>query len=189
MNIKLILSILLPSIILFVIQYFLEMNILTNAPAYLMPLFFGIVIGVFNYKYYRHKIYLNQTAQAILISIIISYACFYFAMFSYVLIVYSFGYLIDLLPITLGKGSISNFSICLVISLVAPLSLLFAFKSVFTEPKGKTKKAIITAILAVLLSFFYYTTNSIVFLLWMPLVALSLQLVIYQKQIISNFKN
>ena len=195
MNIKLILSISLPSIILFVITYILDMKILTNTPIYIMPLFFGIVIGAFNYKYYRYKIYFNQTVQAILISIIISYACFYFAVFSFVLIAYFLDclYLIDLLPKMLGKESRASLSICLAMNLVAPLSLLFAYKRVFTVTKGKTKNGVITVvlttILTVLLSFFYYNINSIVLLLWMPLVALSLQLVIYQKEIISNFKN
>ena len=161
MNIKLIVSILLPSLILYVIQYFLDMKILTITPADIVPLFFGIVIGAFNYKNYRYKIYFNQTVQAILISIIISYACFYFTMLSSVLIAYFLDclYLIDLLPSMLVKSSIASLSICLAMNLVAPLSLLFAYKRVFAAPKGNTKKGVVTAvlttILTVLLIYFY----------------------------------
>ena len=170
------------------------MKILTNSPIYIMPLFFGMVIGAFNYKNYCYKIYFNQTVQAILISIIISYAGFYFTVFSFVLIAYFLDclYLIDLLPSMLGKSSRASLSICLAVSLVAPLSLLFAYKRIFSAPKGKTKKGVITAvlttILTVLLIYFYYNKNSVIGLLWMTLVPLYLQLVIYQKEIRLNFK-
>jgi hypothetical protein len=170
------------------------MKILTITPADIMPLFFGIVIGAFNYKNYRYKIYFNQTVQAILISIIISYAGFYFTMFSSVLIAYFLDclYLIDLLPSMLGKSSRFSLSICLAMNLVAPLSLLFAYKRVFSAPKGNTKKGVVTAvlttILTVLLIYFYYNKNSLIVVLWITLVPLYLQLVIYQKEIRLNFK-
>jgi len=188
-------SIFLPSIILFLISYLLDKKYLLSSPIYLMPLFFGIVLGSFNYKYYRHKIYFNQAIQVVLISIIISFICFVFAVFSSPLLANVIDFLFEKFSITFGKESIARLSLFFVIYLVAPLSVLLTFKSVFAYPKGKITKILIIGalVLFVLLGYFSFYKESILSdelgLLWMPLMAFSIQLIIYQKELKTIFKS
>lgn len=192
MMVKLIKSILIPTIICILLSYMLDKKHIATYPAYLMPLFFGIVLGLFNYKYYRHKIYFNQPVQVILISIAISFFCFIFAVFSYPLITNVIGFLFERLPITFGKEAISRLSIYFAMYLVAPFTVLFSFKCVFLFPKGKTTNILIITTLIVFVSLGYIIYIEIVGdklnLLWMPLMALSLQLIIYQSELKALFK-
>jgi len=187
MKVKLTKLILVPTLICFIISYLLDMKFLSSTPIYLTPIFFGIILGSFNYKYYRHKIYFNQIIQVVFISTIISFLCLFFVMTSYLLIVEIIDILIESLSITFGKESISKLAIFFSIYLVAPLSIILTFKGIFIYPKGKTTKILILASLVVFILFGYLFYKGIrvyeLSLLWMPLIVFSIQLIIYQKEI------
>jgi hypothetical protein len=180
-------KVLFPTIICFIISYFLDKKYLSSTPIYLMPIFFSIIVGSFNYKYYRHKIYFNQIIQVVFISTIIAFLCLLFVMISYLLIVEIIDILIESLSITFGKESISKLAIFFTSYLVAPLIIIFAFKGIFVYPKEKTTKIIIVASLVVsfLLGYLIYKeiiVNKLSFL-WFPIMILSIQLILYQREI------
>jgi hypothetical protein len=152
-----------------------------------MPIFFGIILGSFNSKYYRHKIYFNKIIQVVFTSIIISLLCLFFVLISYLLIVEILDILIESLSMALGKESISKLAIFFTIYLVAPLIIIFAFKGMFVYPKVKTTKIIIIVSLmfSLLLGFLIYKeiiVNKLSFL-WFPIMILSIQLILYQREI------
>lgn len=186
-----------PSIIYFLVMYILDKKDLLSTPIYLMPLFFGILIGLFNYKCYRHKVYINKPIQVVLLSVIISYLCFVFALLTYLFAVNIINYLFEILSVNLGKESISRLAMFFTMSLVTPISLLFSFKWIFEHSKGKISKLIIIIFLFMfsLFGYLFYYKSILSYefsLLWLPLVILSIQLIIYQdelKDIISSKKS
>ncbi|MEE1961484.1 hypothetical protein V1387_02215 [Allomuricauda taeanensis] len=190
MKIRSAFSIFLPSIILLLTSYFLDKKYLSSSPIYLMPLFFGVVLGFFNYKFYKHKIYFNQAIQVVLISVIISFLCFVFAAFSYPLLANVIDFLFEKFSIKLGKESIARLSLFFAVDLVAPLSVLLTFKGVFAYPKGIITKILIagTLIVFALLGYLSFFINNESSLLWMPLMAFSIQLILYQKELKALFK-
>jgi hypothetical protein len=187
MKVKLVKLILVPTLICFIISYFLDKKYLTSTPIYLMPIFFGIILGSFNSKYYRHKIYFNKIIQVVFTSIIISLLCLFFVLISYLLIVEILDILIESLSMALGKESISKLAIFFTIYLVAPLIIIFAFKGMFVYPKVKTTKIIIIVSLmfSLLLGFLIYKEIIVnkLSLLWFPIMILSIQLILYQREI------
>lgn len=189
MKVKLILV---PTIVCFIISYLLDKKFLSSSPIYLIPIFFGIILGYFNSKYYRYKIYFNQIIQVVFISTTISFLCLFFVLISYLLIVEIINIFIESLSITFGKESISKLAIFFSTYLVAPLSIIFAFKSIFMYPKGKITKFIILVFLTVfiLLGFLIYKEIIVnkLSLLWFPIMVLSIQLILYQKEVFKTKK-
>ncbi|MFI2741242.1 hypothetical protein ACG2LH_00770 [Zhouia sp. PK063] len=184
MKAKLIFSILLPSIILFIISYLLDMKFLTSSPAYLMPLFFGFVLGIFNYKFYKRKIYFNQAIQVALISIIISYICFIIALFSFPLLTKIINLLVEN-PSKIFRGEqISDLSLFLSVYLLTPIYVILSFKSIFKYPKSRTTIIIfvITLITFLLLGYLTYYIDK-AYLLWMSIMIFFIELIIHQKEI------
>lgn len=180
----LLLEILFPAVICFFITYLLDNKYLSSSPIYLMPLFFGVVLGFFDYKFYKRKIYFNQIIQVTLISIIVSFFSFFLGVFSYLILVYTIDFLFEILPVTLGKDTISRLSILLAVYLVSPLSLLLTLKGIYKYPKGKTTKVLIIVILIIftLLGSIDYYINELMSLL-MPLMLISIQVILYQKEL------
>lgn len=194
MKVRSVFSIFLPSVILFFISYLLDKKYLLSSPAYLMPLFFGIVLGFFNYKFYKHKIYFNKAIQVVLISVIVSFFCFVLAAFLFPLLANIINFLFEGFSITFGKESIARLSLFFVIYFIAPLILVWTFKWIFIYPKGRTTNflIIISLLVFTLFGYFFYYKNIIGYelsLLWMPLMALSLQLILYQKELKALFKH
>lgn len=187
MKVKLVKIILVPTIICFIISYFLDKKYLSSTPIYLMPIFFGVILGSLNYKYYKHKVYFNQLIQVVFISIIISFLCLFFVLISYLLIIEILDIFIESLSMALGKESISKLAIFFTSYLVAPLIIIFTFKGIFEYPKEKTTKIIILAslVVSILLGCLIYKEIIVnkLSLLWFPIVILSIQLILYQREI------
>lgn len=175
-------------------MYLLDKKYLSSSPVYLMPLFFGFLIGLFNYKYYRHKVYINKPIQVVILSVIISYLCLIFSLFSYISLVYIMDYLFEILTVTFGKESTSRLAILLTMHLVTPISLLLTFKWMFATPKGKITNLIIIIFLFMfsLFGYFFYYRSILLYefsLLLLPLVILSIQLIIYQVELKNMFSS
>jgi hypothetical protein len=183
------------------VTYFLSLKIITSAPAYLMPIGFGIVIGIFNFKHYNHKIYFLRVFQVTLISICISFLCFYTAMMLVPIISLTLSYLIELFSSEYSNGlhlrmSVKNhFSYMYAVYslfVVYPLLVLWSFSYIFKFSKSKfTKVTIITfLILFPIAGFFLESLDTLVslqLLFWMPFVILPIQIILYQKDIKALF--
>ena len=194
MKVKTIYSIFFPAVIYFLVMYILDKDYLSTSPIYLMPLFFGILIGLFNYKYYRHKIYINKPIQVVLLSVIISYLCLVFLLLTFLLMVNILDYLFDTLSVNYGKETIARIAILFTMYLFTPISLLFSFKWVFRYPKGKITKLIIIIFLFIfiLFGYFFYYRSILSYefsLLWLPFVILFIQLILYQDELKDIFSS
>jgi hypothetical protein len=186
-------NIVLPFILCLLVTYMLSLKIITSAPAYLMPLGFGIVIGVFNFKKYIYKIYFLNVLQVVLICITISYFCFYFSLLLFPLISIFIEYVLEFFGINLYHDRYNFLFIPVTVYFIAPYSLFFANKLIFYFPKTNFTKVTILFFLLLFptLGFILETVDTsepLQTLLWMPLVILPIQLILNQKEIIEIFK-
>jgi len=204
MKVKLIISIFLPTIICFFISYLLDKRYLSSTPAYLMPMFFGTVLGFFNNKYYKYKIYFNRTLQVILICIGMSYLCFSFSFFLIPILSDFIRYLIENFSTQYSNGLILRLSIkgflsriyiyiYTTIYLIAPISILWSFNYIFKYLKSKFAWITTLTFLGLFSVLGYFLKNvissdTLQMLLWMPLMIFPIQLILYQKELKSLFK-
>lgn len=195
-KILLLVNITVPSILCFLVSYFfLYLKILTPSPGFLVPLFFGIILGAFNSKYYGYKIFFYRTLQVILISIGISYLCFSFSFMLIPILVQFKDYLFKILSIKfeLVRGSIYELYEFSSLYIIAPLSILLSYKYIFKFPKRNLTRIISLAFLVFFPVLGYVLKNiissdTLQMLLWMPLMILPIQLILYQKELKRLFK-
>jgi hypothetical protein len=149
-------NIILPFILCFLVTYILILKIIISVPANLLPFGFGIVIGVFNYNYYKYKIYFLNVLQVVIICIIISYLCFYFSLLLFPILSLFFQYILELLEMSYSKERYNFLYIPITVNFIAPYSLFFAHKFIFNFPKTKfTKVSILTFLILFPISGFF----------------------------------
>lgn len=184
-------KLILPSIICLLVIY------VTRISIWYYPLLFGVVIGVINWKKHKYKPFIG-----VFISVLLSLLSFWLAYFSLGL----FSWLKELLlytKITIGNDSAKDLSFLISIFVIAPLLVFYSYKFVFNIPKRRATFAIIiVSILLLVLQarFFYYNNTSffeeewlnknITFVIWQFIMALAIQLILYQNDLIliSKFK-
>jgi hypothetical protein len=147
-------------------------------------LLFGFVIGVFNRNVHKYEMDLGA-----FLSILVSCISYGLGMLSY------FGalYLIDFFNFeTMLNKEIGGVFLLLSSVVIAPLLLFNLYKFVFKIPKTKNTNwiIIISIILLVVLSQFFTFKDSktddvyrIFFIIWQVIMALALQLILYQKEL------
>ncbi len=172
---KLILKLLLPSILCTLI-----INI-TNIPLEYSVLFFGFILGLVNWYHHKYK-----PIYGIILSILASLASFLITYFSFAITGNLFS------PMKGDSGQ--TLGLIISIYLVAPLLTFLFYKYVFDIPKGKfTNRVIITSIVLLVSSFYVLKFIGLVkeaedtYAVWQIVVALSLQLIIYQNELKSMF--
>lgn len=175
-NFKPILRILFPSIICFVIIY------ITNMSIDYYPLSFGLVIGFTNLGLHKYKALLG-----ILLSVIVSYASFFIAYFSFAITGNIFNFIVS--------GDLGNIlGLNVSTNIIAPLLVFLLYRIVFNIPKTKLTIIVVlsSVVFLVLQSCFFYYMNSTqidsfmgkilnLYTIWQVIMALALQIIINQK--------
>ncbi len=166
-----ILKILLPSVICFILIHIIKISFS------FYPLSFGLVIGIINWNIHK-----NNSLLGVLLSILVSYGAFLIAFFSFAVTGATFDFMDG------DSGSILGLTISAYI--IAPLLLFLSYTFVFRIPKNKLSIIIIiiSVILLIVQNYFFYSQglnqNSInSFTGWQVIMALALQLMIYQKEL------
>jgi len=190
--ISILVNITLPPVLCFFISYILSFEIITSAPGYLMPLFFGIIIAIFNFKHYKQKIYFISVLQVLFVSVIISYLCLYLSILLLPLFSSLIGHLSDVIHIPYKKIYVSKFYIFTSVYVIAPVSVLWSFSYIFKYPKIKFTRVTIFTFLVLFPVLGYFLKNvissdTLQMLLWMPLMILPIQLILYQEDIKALF--
>lgn len=189
--IPLLVNIVLPSVLCFLFSYFfLYLKSIKPSPGFLVPMFFGTILGIFNYKYFKYKIYFNRVLQVILVCICVSYVCFIFSFFVIPIIAQFKDYIFRTFTIEfeLITGSIFELYEFFSMYIIAPLTILLSFKCIFKFPKRYLTKIIFLVFLVFFLVIgyllkFIVSSDTLQMLLWMPLVILPIQLILYQENI------
>ena len=173
----------------------LDKNDFTNFLGYYMPLIFGFIIGLFNSKFYKWKVYFYRPLQVIITSILISYLSFLFTMYSFPLLAPVLEDLVILLKITNNKNNITlEILINYWVFAVAPIVVFFVYKIIFYYPKKMLTVIIllITLLIFGMMGYFSYHNfgkiSYVIHLLWQPLMALALQLILYQEEVKDLFR-
>lgn len=160
---------------------------LITTPLYFMPFVFGLVIGLFNFRFYIRKIFFYKPAQAIIVSVLLSYICFFMVLFSYLVLTF----FMNFSPI--NKESSSRMALFITIYFVTPLILLISYGYIFSYPKTKLTIifSLIFLIVFLLIGYDYYylkyffndNFKNLPIRLWLPLMTLVFQLILYQKEL------
>lgn len=156
------------------------------------PISFGLVLGLINWKNYKFNPYLG-----LFFTIIISFVCFLLAYISFPL-------LSTILKPLLGEDLSSFISIEIAAFVIGPLLVFFSYSYIFNYPK----KSIITRniILGVIIILVFVSTlffilpdskittllkdiKLIHYTIWQIVMALGIQLIIYQKEIFFRLKS
>jgi hypothetical protein len=103
-------------------------------------------------------------------------------------------YIADVIQIPYKKVYVSKFYIFTSVYIVAPVSVLWSFSYIFKYPKIKFTRITIFTFLVLFPILGYFLKNVILsdtlqMLLWMPLMILPIQLILYQKDISVLFKS
>lgn len=186
--ISLLVNIVLPSILCFLIGYILNLEITSSDPGYLMPLFFGIIIAIFNFKHYTQKIYFISVLQVLFVCVIISYLCLYLSIFLLPLFFSLISHISDMIHVPYEKVSISRLYIFTSVYIVAPVSVLWSFSYIFKYPKIKFTRITIFTFLVLFPVLGYLLKNvissdTLQMLLWMPLMILPIQIILNQEKL------
>jgi len=182
-KIKLIINIILPSIVCVIGLNFIFGEL------YFYPLLFGVVLGLFNWKLHKKK-----PITGVLLSIIVSYATFCLAYFGWGGINKLIGLVFENMGHRFyGKESIALKTFVMSFFLIAPLLVFYAFGFVFNITKTKLTKSIVVLSIIILLSYSVFdlyltSTNNILpksfsVFLWQFIMALGLQLILYQQEL------
>ncbi len=159
---------------------------ITNLSIEYYPILFGLIIGLVNWGFHK-----KEPLLGVVFSILASYICFYLTFLSmyfvgsfFELIKGNINHLIDNELIAIIAFSISPF-------VVSPILLFFAYKFIFNFPKKTVTFFIIISAIILLFAYniyinFYYESllnNRILnpYTIWQVVMALAIQLIIYQK--------
>lgn len=177
---KHLLNIIIPSLICFCLLFFPKISF------GIYPLIFGLIIGLFN----ANKTKGLHSLIIILLSVILSYTVFYISYFSMIPI----GFLLNALFENVLNDEIIGVLVFFISPyIIAPLIMFYFYKLLFKI--NTTKLGNIIIIISVLLiviqwCFFYYlklNTNSInSFISWQVIMALGIQIMIYQDRLINK---
>jgi hypothetical protein len=168
-------KIVLPSIICFLLIR------IAKIPFSFYPLSFGLIIGIINWNVHKYNPYLGAIS-----SVIISYTAFYIAYFSFVIT----GGIVSFMG---DSGSVLGLTISTYV--IAPILVFLFYKFIFKMSNSKLTMliVIISIFVLVLQNYFFYSNelnkeslNS--FTAWQIVMALALQLIIYQKEIFKTKK-
>lgn len=176
-------KILLPSVICGMIVYFSSISI------EYYPLLFGLVIGLINWDTHIYKPLLG-----VIFSTLASYASFFIALFSSFVFGYIHDFIVKSTNFVISDNMTRNFSIIVTSFIIAPLLVFFFYKYVFKIPKTKINLIIIYSSILLLVfvsySFIEIEERNLLnpFFLWQIIMALSLQLILYQKELKMLFK-
>lgn len=175
--------ILLPPLICGIIVYY------SNLSIEYYPMLFGLIIGLINWDVHVYKPLLG-----ILLSILTSYASFFIALFSSFVFGYIQEYIMETTDFVISDRVTRNFSIIVTSFIIAPLLVFFLYRYVFNIPNSKIS-LIITGISIILLVLISYSFIEIEdkhllnpFFLWQIIMALAIQLILYQKELKTLFK-
>ncbi len=192
-NYKVWIKILLPPVFLLLVFYLLTgLNFLKEFGLLYLPISFGLIIGISNWRLFKFKINAYKPFLAIFTSILISIISFFLGVFSFGL----YSILKNLLKVILEgdntKFSIIIFSVCF----IAPLSLFYLYRLIFIYAQNKTNfyiklVAIVLLILYFIIHFIYFNeVNNFKlkslfspYVFWQVIMALALQLILYQKEL------
>ncbi|MDE1208440.1 hypothetical protein [Tenacibaculum larymnensis] len=156
------------------------------------PISFGLVLGLINWKNYKFNPYLG-----LFFTIIISFVCFLLAYISFPL-------LSTILKPLLGEDLSSFISIEIAAFVIGPLLVFFSYSYIFNYPKKSiiTRNIILGVIIILVFVstlFFILPDSKITTLLkdiklrhytiWQIVMALGIQLIIYQKEIFFRLKS
>jgi len=152
-----------------------------------LPLSFGLIIGFINWKAHKFKPLLG-----VLLSVLISYISFFIALFSSFIFGYIREFIMGMTNFVISDTTIRNFSLIITSFIFAPLLVFFFYKYIFYMPKTKLSLIIkiTTVIILVLISCIFINieqmdiSNS--FFLWQIIMALAVQIIIYQKQLFKS---
>ncbi|MCF6278834.1 MAG: hypothetical protein L3J14_00630 [Flavobacteriaceae bacterium] len=194
-NYKIWIKILLPSVFLLLAFYILTtLNFLKEFGLLYLPISFGLIIGISNWKLSKFKINVYKPFLAIFTSILISIISFFLGIFSLGL----YSILENLLQTTLGEDSVKFLIIIFSVCLVAPLTFICIYRLIFNIPKTKFSLYVIISniILLVLCSMFFWdnigvndSNRMLPYILWQIIMALALQLILYQNDLKMLFAN
>ncbi|MGS2761683.1 hypothetical protein [Sinomicrobium sp. M5D2P9] len=149
------------------------------------PLSFGLIIGLVNWDIHKFKPIIG-----VFLSLLISYITFFMAYYSLVVTQRTFEFL--------GEDSGKILAVITSAFIIAPLLVFFAYKFIFHIPKTNfTFLIIISSVVILVLGFLYFMNyldslperrdlNKPIlnqYSLWQIIMALAIQLIIYQKQV------
>ena len=175
-------KILIPAILCVVILYITKMSI-----SY-YPLSFGLVIGIVNWKLHKYNPYLG-----VLLSVLVSMISFWLSFLSMGL----FNNLGELITnntnYVLGDGA-KIYYLIIAVYIIAPLLVLRFYKFVFNISKTKFNLTVIISVIIILLLIYGIKPNYFIdnypkispYIIWQFIMALALQLILYQKELKIN---
>ena len=149
------------------------------------PLSFGLVIGFMNWNNYKYGLFIG-----IILSLLASYFSFFIAYFTVYL-------LVEIFNSILGQDTGGVTALLVSSFIIAPLLMFYLYKFVFNYSRTKVTNYIIlyAVILLIIISclFYYFTDYKFVrflkrirldhYTIWQIVMALGIQLIIYQKEI------
>ena len=177
-------KIILPSVLCLLIIY------ITKMPIWFYPLLFGFIVGLINWKVHRYKPYIG-----LFLCIISSLVSFWLAIFCVGIFSNFREFILNNTDIMISE-SIKMYDVFIPPFIVAPLLVFFLFRFIFFFPKTKfSLYVIISSILLLILDFLFFWNypkkddyfKMLPYIIWQFIMALSLQLILYQDEIKAVF--
>ncbi len=177
-------KIILPAILCVLIIYITKMSL------WYYPLSFGVIIGLVNWKKHKYNSYIGT-----LLSVIVSFASFWISFFFFGVFSALREFIINNTNYSINESMLVYY---LIISafIIAPILVFTLYKFVFKIPKTKfSLYIIISSIILLILDFMFFwnfqETNNfsemLPYVIWQFIMALSLQLILYQEEIKALF--
>jgi multisubunit Na+/H+ antiporter MnhB subunit len=169
---KIILKIISPSIICALVI------LLTELSLDYYPILFGLIIGLVNWDLHKYKPYFG-----VLLSLLASFGCFFIAFYSSYLVENVVDFIFKDTDYFVGDESRGTLTFIISPFIIAPILVFSAYRYIFNFPKVKQTTwiiliSIILLVLIACLAFYYGIGRPFVF--WQVIMALSIQLILYQ---------
>jgi len=160
--------------------------LLTELPLEYYPISFGLIIGLTNWNLHKYKPYLG-----VLLSVLASFVSFFIAFYSSFLVENLVDFIFKETDYFVGDESRGTLTFIISPFIIAPILVFLVYSYIFNFPKVKrtTMIILISIVLLVLnacLAFYYGIGKPYVF--WQVIMALAIQLIVYQKTIIKTLK-
>lgn len=165
---------------------------------YYLPLIFGLVIGISNWKLHKYKPYLG-----VFLSVLVLYIAYSLTILSFSIYEPIWNFLKENINYIISKEDVSKVGFILSPFIIAPLLVFYAYRFVFNIPKTKITFWVIATftIFLALQSYILFNKSDYFstqfkdyklfnpYVVWQPIMALGLQLILYQKELIFLYKN
>ena len=174
------LKIIIPPILCVIIIFSTKMSI------YYYPLSFGFIIGLFNWKKHKHNPYFGTV-----LSLIVSNISFWLAFLCMGIFSTFREFIMNNTNFIIGED-MNIYYLMISAFIIAPIPVFFSYKFIFNFPKTKfSLYIIISCIILLIIGFIFYmnysdninTSGMFPYILWQIIMALTIQLLIYQKSI------